>query len=193
MVAGDRVERRASVAPARKPASSGFSVRCTRAPRPGNRGKVGDIGVIRGRPAARGAFVSERAHKAPRVSGDKDVRQGRGAAGGSRPVGRRCFKANSARPSGGIGHRSPWVAPVKKRGHHPRPPTPACPSMRRDLTKQLDRSHQFANGTRRRSRVRDRPARRRSRPRHPQAKRRSGPGADREAGSASRKIPTKCT
>ena len=81
------------------------------------------------------------------------------------------------------------VAPVKKRRHHPRPPTPACPPMRRDLTKQLDRSHQFVNGTRRRSRVRDRPARRRSRPRHPQAKRHSGPGGGREAGSASRKYP----
>ena len=65
MVAGDRVERRER-GTGEKARFFRVSVRCARAPSPGNRGKVGDIGVIRGRPVARGAFVSEKAPKALR-------------------------------------------------------------------------------------------------------------------------------
>ena len=77
MVAGDRVERRER-GTGEKARFFRVSVRCARAPSPGNRGKVGDIGVIRGRPAARGAFVSEKTPKALRRgirTSDKDTEQ----------------------------------------------------------------------------------------------------------------------
>jgi hypothetical protein len=96
MAAGDRVERRECGTGEKARFFRVFGTLRTRA-QPGNGERSGGHrGDSRASRRAR-RFCLRKGAQAPRVSGDKDVRQGHGAAEGSRPVGRRCFKANSAR------------------------------------------------------------------------------------------------